>query len=221
MPHRLLCLTVLLCVSCSPQNPGKAASHGGRAHGPATATIAAAVAENRVIGTIRATFDGEERAWYVLEGTVNDERQSGAFWYAPDSRQPRAMISGYDTPDVPFDTFGRPEAPTGEYPGSVITLMIAFEPGQAPGSIPLPADGDTAVLYMPSAAEGPLFAFSDGRLEVTTLETPRPGTGSIAGTFSGTMTRSADGSEPIAVADGRFEIAELEYRESLPGARRR
>lgn len=170
--------------------------------------------DNRVLGTIEATFNGEQRTWYVLEGTVDGKRQPGAYWYESGGRDARALIYGYDTPDVPFDTF-RPEAPTGDYRGSAITLMIELAFVEWPGSVQLPGDYG-AIFYSPVVAEESLFSISDGRLEVRTLEMPRRGSGKIEGTFSGTMTRSPELVEPFPVTQGRFEIEEFEYREVMP-----
>jgi hypothetical protein len=172
---------------------------------------------NRVIGTIEATFDGQPRTWYVLEADANGERHSGAFWYEPEPGAPRMMIVGYDSPDVPFHTFGRPGAPTGDYDGSAITLIVALRPGEAPGSIRLPADDETGVLYMPSAVEGPLYGISDGRIDVTTLDAPRSGEGQVSGTFRGTMGTPPRFDQTFAVTDGRFEVKEVKYQEGLTG----
>jgi hypothetical protein len=187
-----------------------------RSSGESSSDVAIAnpAGDNRVLGTIQATFDGQQRTWYVLEGTVDGELQPGAYWYESGGRDARALIYGYDTPDVPFDTF-RPEAPTGDYRGSAITLMIELALVEWPGSVQLPGDYG-AIFYSPVVAEESLFSISDGRLEVTTLETPRRGTGKIEGTFSGTMTRSPELVEPFPVTQGHFEIEEFEYREVMP-----
>jgi hypothetical protein len=175
----------------------------------------------RVIGTIEATFEGVDRTWYVLEADVNGRQEAAAFWYEPEPGAPRAMIAGYDTPDVPFHTFGAPGSPAGDYAGSVITLIISFQPGEASRSVALPADDDTGVLYMPSAVDGPLFGIADGSLEVTSLEARRSGDGRIAGTFEGTMGVPPRFEQSFPLTGGRFEVEALRYREDLPGQAQR
>lgn len=217
MIERLLCLAVLLsATACSAEAQQEGA--GGDVERVAAAA-SAEVTEGgaRVIGTIAATIEGEERTWYVLEAEMNGKRQAAAFWYEPEPGAPRAMIAGYDTPDVPLHTFGAPGSPTGDYAGSVITLIVAFQPGETSRSVPLPADDDTSVLYMPSAVDGPLFGIADGSLEVTSLEARRSGEGRIAGTFEGTMGMPPRFEQSFPLTGGRFEVEALRYREDLTG----
>jgi hypothetical protein len=220
MIQRLLCATVFLCATACDSGGQEAATTAEAGSGARPAATAARGGDARVVGTIHATIDGEARTWYVLEGEVNGVREASAFWYEPESGAPRALIGGYDTEDVPFHTFGRPGSPAGDYAGSGMTLVVAFPPRETTWTSPLHGDDDTGVLYMPSVVDGPLFVMADGRLEVTSLEAPRPGTGSIAGTFSGTMQIPPGSDRTLTVTDGRFEVEELTFREELPGADR-
>jgi hypothetical protein len=219
---RLLCATVLLCATACDSGGQKAATtaEADETESHARPTATATGGDASVVGTIHATIDGEERTWYVLEGEVNGVREASAFWYETESGAPQALIAGYDTEDVPFETFGRPGAPTGHYTGSAMTLVIVLPPGETAWASPLPGVDDTGVLYMPSVVDGPLFGMTDGQLEVTSLDAPRPGTGSISGTFRGTMQIPPGSDRTLTVTDGRFGVEELTYREELPGADR-
>lgn len=215
----LLCVTVLLCATACDSG-GQEAATTAKTESDERQTATATGGDARVVGTMHATIDGEERTWYVLEGEVNGVREASAFWYEPEGGTPQALIAGYDTRDVPFETFGRPGAPTGDYTGSSMTLVIVLPPGKASWTSPLPADDQTGVLYMPSVVDGPLYAMAGGRIDVTSLDAPRRGTGSISGTFSGTMQIPPGSDRTLTVTDGRFEVEELTYREELPGVDR-
>lgn len=217
MIERFLCLGIFLGATACSADARQEGAGGDVEPVPAAASAEVTERDTRVIGTIAATIEGEERKWYVLEAEVNGKRQAAAFWYEPEPGAPRAMIAGYDTSDVPFHTFGAPGSPTGDYAGSVITLIIAFQPGEASRSVALPAADDTSVLYMPSAADGPLYGIADGALEVTSLEVRRSGAGWIVGTFEGTMSMPPNFEQSFLVTEGRFEVDDLRYLEDRPG----
>lgn len=217
MIHRLLCASILLsATACDSGGQEATATAEIEFRAPQTATTTGGDA--RVVGTIHATIDGEERIWYVLEGEVDGVRESSAFWYEPEAGVKQALIAGYETEDVPFQTFGRPGAPTGDYAGSTMTLVIVLPPEETSWTSPLPGVDDTGVLYMPSVVNGSLFMMADGRLQVTSLDAPQPGTGSISGTFSGTMRIPRGSGGTLTVKDGRFDVEELTFRHELPGA---
>ena len=217
MLTRGLSIPFLLCATACSSEGQEAGTSTDTGRSDAPAAAGGAIAGARVIGTIQATIDDEERTWYVLETEIDGTPEASAFWYEPEPGKPQVLIGGYDAPDVAFHTAG---APASDYTGSSISLIISFDPGEIGNATRLPADNGTGVFYMPSVVEGPLFGIADGRLEVSSLHAPRSGTGEVAGTFSGTMQIPPGSERTLTVTDGRFEIEAFTYREELPGGGR-
>ncbi|HET9581372.1 MAG TPA: hypothetical protein VFP76_00965 [Gemmatimonadota bacterium] len=219
----LSCLTLAIfavAVACSSEAPGRT----GKASDGETSAIGGGAGIGRVIGTIRASIDGSERTWFVLEARGRGGPESSAFWYEPEPGASRAMITGYDSPDVTFQDLGAADRPLGDYDGSGITLVIDFRPEEGPKTVRFPVDQQTNVLYMPVMAGGEgsaLFQFVEGELDVTSLHAPRSGAGTSRGTFSGTMRDLFGSDRSLVVTGGRFEVEELSYREGLPGGQDR
>ena len=78
------------------------------------------------LGTIRGTLNGEERTWYVVEGSSQAKPYSSATWYEIGGERIVA-VGGYDTEAPPLDTFefdmATGAASFGDYQGSVLVLL--------------------------------------------------------------------------------------------------
>lgn len=225
MLARLAPIGILLALgACSPDaqpdNGNTSTGTLARESAPPTADRPASD-QHPVIGTIRATLGGEERTWYVLAATVDGEQKPSAIWTIPDegSDERMALIGGYDTEDVPFETFeGAPDQVqsnfgTGEYEGSLLNISFAFSPGESSASFGFPG-ADANVVYVSDVSLDALtgmYSLEEGELAVTTIDAQRDGA-RFAGSFSGTLT-AMDQSRSIQVIDGRFEITDAAYME--------
>lgn len=82
------CLTLAIfavAVACSSEAPGR---KGGAAADGERPAVEAGAAGGRVIGTVQASIDGNERTWYVLEAHGRGGAESSAFWYEPEPGAP-------------------------------------------------------------------------------------------------------------------------------------
>lgn len=172
---------------------------------------ALAAADNRVIGTIEATVDGEPMSWKVIYSESDDS--GSAMWRASgDGRT--AMITGFESADVTFVKDERGvQTPVGG--GSVISITFRFEPDAENADYTLPAAGagSASVLFMPIAGDyAAMYGLSEGRLIADTIEIS--GGGRFAGTFTGVLQNRSDGR--LHITDGRFDVTEA--TEFKPGA---
>ena len=177
----------------------------------ATALAASAVAETESIwqkklGTIRATVEGEERTWHVLEATIDGKLEPGAFWKEMEDGSRLVAIGGYDQADVPFETFERdPESGMvtsfGEYDGGLFTVTFEIrEGGGAPMSFA--AGVNASVILVPGLDYGSALSLESGHVEIETVDW---GSGRFEGSFEGEL-ESMDGSKTARVTDGTFEV---------------
>lgn len=185
----------------------------------------AAAQDNAVLGTIEATVDGEPRTWYVLEGTIEGERQPAAIWFVAEGEETAtAGITAYDRPDVPFETFvinrEAMQIDYGDYEGGLLTVTFEFTPGDE-GTVrfSLPEDNGAAVVYVEDVAAGMtmenMYGLEEGTIEVTEIEAERTGVSRFAGSFSGTLWK-LDQSVRMTVTDGRIEVSGARYQ-AYPG----
>lgn len=172
-----------------------------------------------VLGTIHANLDGVARTWYVVAGDVRGEPYTSGMFIPVDGGT-MVSLGGFDTAEPPMESFrvdvAGGDISLGDYEGSAFSLMISVPEGQASARAELGDDmaGNATLAYMPRASmedvmAGTLFSQS-GSIEV---EEARFGDtdGTLRGRFSGEIARM-DGSESIAVTDGRFEVSDLPRR---------
>ncbi len=212
-PPRALLAFVLSLTAC-----GGAADAAPQEH--ASATPEASVGSD-VIGTIEATIDGEARTWYVVTGSVRGESYASAVWYQTPEGELVASLGGYDTADLPFDTFETDPAQgvsTGDYRGSAVTVVIMPGAAAAPYRAEI-SDAAPGVTYAPDASvpgiDG-VYLGQSGGLDVRRLEIAGDRL-DVEGTFWGTLqTFSGDGA--VEVAEGRFSVRGVPSRSALGGA---
>ncbi|MBT8402756.1 MAG: hypothetical protein KJP18_02790 [Gemmatimonadetes bacterium] len=174
-----------------------------------------------VLGTIEATIDGEARTWYVVTGSVRGEPYASAVWYETPEGELIASIGGYDTADLPFDTFETDPSrgvSTGDYDGSAVTIVIMPGAGAGPYQAVISEEAP-GLTYAPDAGasgiDGVFFGRS-GSLEVTRLGVVGDRL-DVEGTFEGTV-RMFSGQGAIEVAEGRFSVRGVPARSALGGA---
>lgn len=145
------------------------------------------------VGTIRARLDGDERM---------------------------AVLAGFDTPDVPLESFrmdpGTGQYSYGSYRGSVLGITFDFEVDDFERTVRLPGSASAAVMYLPEvdgeADLSAMYMLGEGRIDVELIEARRGADSEFAGSFEGSLL-SMDRSERIHVAEGRFEVTGALYWE--------
>ena len=204
-PARSTPFLLLFLVAASANFPGVPASFER-----APTAAVKGLAQGQTIGTIRASFDGEPRQWYVVSGVANGRTAPGAFWMQlADERM--AVVGGFDTEDIDFSTFetqnGMPSS-MGSYTGSVMSITFSFQPGQAEASFTA-GDLGANVIYVDDVSGGMtpdhMYSLSEGGFDVTRIRT-EGGACSIAGTFAGELEPVREGAASIQVSDGTFEV---------------
>lgn len=186
----------------------------GEREAGANANPRSAAAGQDVVGTITARFDGEERTWYVVAGEIEGERQATATWMLLDETERIATIGGFDSPDVPVETFRADfeggDVSYGDYEGSVLTIAFPFQPEDFERLARFPG-GDATIAYLPRVEGGEMdfsgmYGLETGSLDVGLLDPRRDGPSEFGGTFEGTLVR-LDRADSIRVTDGRFEVS--------------
>ncbi len=134
-----------------------------------------------------------------------------------------AVLAGFDTPDVPLESF-RMDPETGEYSygsyrGSMLGITFDFDAEDFERTARLPGSALAYVTYLPEVGTGELedlsgmYMLAEGRIDVDLIDARRGADSEFAGSFEGTLV-SMDRSERIRVADGRFEVKGAVYWES-------
>jgi hypothetical protein len=181
-------------------------------------------APDGVLGTIRATIEGEPVELYVVTGEIRGEPYAGAAWSGTDYARVFLGISGLDTPTPDLDSFepgaGGSPASWGSYEGPVLSLLVELAGEPQPLAMNLPTDGNTsAVFYLSKPTQEDLtamYVMASGTLEVAEVSL----TGelmTVIGTFSGTV-RSMGSGETIEITEGSFAVADIPRRDEFgPG----
>ena len=206
--------------ACGPSadaSPDALASSAPQAEAPAGALQAG---QAGVLGTIEATVDGEALRWHVVTGSVRGEPYSSALWFQTPDGDLVASFGGYDTADLPFDSFEMDPArglSLGDYVGSAITLLLMPESGAEPFVTTL-SDDAPGLSYAPVATAQDITTTLFGRsgtLRVTRLEIDGERL-SAEGTFEGSLaTMGGEGS--VQITNGRFVVEGVPSRDSLTG----
>lgn len=171
------------------------------------------------LGTIRATVDGEERTWYVVQGSSRGRPYSSAMWFETEGER-LITVGGYDTDSPPLDTFefdiASGEISFGDYRGSSMVLLVGVFEGSSTARIEIPSDRPFTVGYMPVVSDDMLtgtYMIATGAIEV--IEASFDGNeASVRGAFRGTLEKM-DGSGGVEVEDGRFEASGIPHRDEL------
>lgn len=178
--------------------------------------------ELEVVGTIQATLDGKERAWYLVAGDPEGPLGSNAVWqvFEPSEGTRLANLAGLDTPDVPAELLARDVDPVealagADYSGSVLTVMFEFGPEDSSVRQELPdPDGLGGVMYLSDASRigdpAVTYFLADGAVHVTRIEARRSGDSQFEGSFHGTL-RTRTGERSIELTEGRFEVEGARY----------
>lgn len=218
-----LALISLTGAACGDRGDGANAetAAASASAGAEEATEATAAPDDRnVVGTISARFDGEERTWYAVAGEIEGKRQATAVWMSLDDGERMAGLAGFDTPDVPVESFRQDfeagDVSYGDYRGSVLTIGFQFEPEDFELLAHFPG-GDGTVVYLPRVEDGDvdfsgMYSLEEGRLDVDLLDARRDAPSEFGGTFEGTLVR-LDQADSIEVTGGRFEITGATYVE--------
>lgn len=175
-----------------------------------------------MLGTIEATVDGQPRIWYVVSAPVRGELYSSAVWYETPDGELVASFGGYDTADLPFDSFEIDPTRSlslGDYEGSAFTILLMPEGGVEPYSVALSEDAP-GLVYAPDAADTfqdvtAVFFGRSGTLNVTRLEIVGDRL-AAEGTFEGAVM-TMGGAGPVELAEGRFSVEGVPSRDLLPG----
>ena len=183
-----------------------------------TRSILEAAGSADVLGTIEATLDGEARTWYVVTGSVRGEPYASAVWFETAEGELIASLGGYDTADVPFDTFETDPAQgvsVGDYRGSAVTVLLMPGGGPAPYGAAITEDAP-GITYAPDATvqgiAGVYFGRS-GSIDVTKLEIVDDRL-HVEGTFEGAL-RMLGGEGGVEVTEGRFSVQGVPSRSAL------
>ena len=169
------------------------------------------------LGTIRATVDGEQRTWYVVQGSSRGRPYASAIWFE-DGDVRLVSVGGYDTDSPPLDTFefdtASGEVSFGDYQGSGMQILVSVSEGSSTVRVEIPSEpGLFWVGYIPVASFDVIYGMTTGSIEVT--EASFDGSqASVRGTFSGTLEKS-DGSGSIQVENGSFEASGIPHRDDL------
>lgn len=184
----------------------------------------AAVSEQQagdVLGTFSGTVEGEEMSWYALLGEIEGQRRPSAFWTVLGEKR-LASLSGYDSKEVPFETFSaEPSAGAasfGDYRGSILSVAFPFTASDTELTFQFPPDGAPSsaamVAYIPGreskdedvgAVFERMYRLTEGRLTVSRVEVDGTGPASFEGSFSGTFQKMT-GPGSVTIEDGHFEI---------------
>lgn len=171
------------------------------------------------VGTIEAMLDGEPQTWYAVAGEIEGSEQATALWTVLDG-EPQALIGGFDTTEVPFDTFRRESGMLrfGDFTASQLLILFSFDMDDTSLTVDLDlTDADASLTYAPNASlaqDAPFanaYIASDGTLSVTRIEAREDDPARFEGTFSGTLQRMDEAGEAIEITDGRFVIDEAMF----------
>lgn len=170
--------------------------------------------EARVLGTIRATVDGEPRTWYVVDGRTAGRRYASAMWMPVSDDQRMLAVGGFDSRRPPLHTFENDIAAGrvsfGDYDGSVMSLIVSVPNDAGSLRVDLPEPGSaTTLIFMPVATTDPAGTYmaSSGSLELDRVSFQN-GTARLEGRFEG-LFQTRDGAGPIRIEEGRFEVASI------------
>ncbi len=163
---------------------------------------------SRVVGTITATLDGEERTWYVLAGSDAEGPLSTAYW-VDYGAGPLAMITGADIEDLDLV---RPQAgglgvDLEEYDGSVLSISFPVGP---PGPKTVAEYDDFTVAYIPRFDDpDTMYLMMEGTLDLTLNETDGAGVWRFGGRIpSVTLEPVGSAAGSVRLEDCRFEVEE-------------
>lgn len=217
--RRILRVLSVAWLSAACSGPGDASASSSES-AAGTRPVIEATRSAEVLGTIEATLDGDARTWYVVTGSVRGEAYASAVWFETAEGGLIASLGGYDTADLPFDTFETDPArgvSVGDYQGSAITVLLVPGGGVAAYGATISEDAP-GVTYAPDAAvpgiDGVYFGRS-GSLEVTKLEIVGDRL-HVEGTFEGTL-RQMGAEDEVQVTEGRFAVRGVPPRSALGG----
>jgi hypothetical protein len=176
------------------------------------------LAENKVIGTVVLTLDGEEQTWYVLD--AQGDMLPSAIWLALGPEHGTLSIAAYPNPDVGFmrDDATGSAMPDTDIAALVITVGFPIGAAEQTYELPTQAAGPASVLYLPNWKE-PLSSYDistdPGEMRLTTIEADTEALSSFTGSFRGVLRNADD--ETMVVEDARFEVGQVPfYRPEAP-----
>lgn len=175
--------------------------------------VVSAHADNKVIGTIQLSLDGDEQTWYVLESP--DGLRSNALWmdFGPD--RSAIAVTAFASPDitlVPDGTMGS-AVPDGSAPALVVSVSFPSGATEHGHTLPVPATDGPAVVMLLNDWSNPIDAAvlndGPGEIRLTSIEANKDGSSSFAGTFSGALEDGEGNARTIK--SGRFEFDQVEF----------
>jgi len=175
--------------------------------------VAAAHADNEVIGTINLSLDGEEQTWYVLESPAG--LRSNALWMDVGPDRSAIAVTAFASPDITLVSDGTmgSAVPDGSAPALVVS--VAFPTGAKEQGHTLPATDGPAVVMLLNDWSNPIdsLMLSDGpgEIRLTSIEASTDASSSFAGTFSGAL-KGGEGNARM-IESGRFEFDHVEFFE--------
>ncbi|MGD2073418.1 MAG: hypothetical protein PVG38_00625 [Gammaproteobacteria bacterium] len=170
-------------------------------------------AENRVIGTIELSVDGQAQSWYILQPPGH--LLPTALWVPMGPGRGAAAIGAYSAPDIKFveDATTGASVPVDAQP--VLTLSFGFPTGTEALSYDLPVgrgEGPATVILQANWKDyTTTFDMSDGpgEIRVDSIKAIEKGNSEFAGSFRGQL-QSRDGSVK-RVTNGRFHVNGARY----------
>lgn len=170
-------------------------------------------AENRVIGTVELSVDGQAQSWYILQPPGN--LLPTALWVPMGPKRGAAAIGAYSAPDIKFieDATTGASVPVDAQP--VLTLTFGFPIRVKELNYDLPVgrgEGPATVIMQANWKDyTATFDMSDGpgEIRVDSIKAIKNGYSEFAGSFRGTL-QNRDGSVK-RVTNGRFHVNEARY----------
>ena len=172
-------------------------------------------ADNRVIGTISFSLDGDEQTWFVLESPSG--LRPNALWLDLGPDRAAISVTAFSRPDimlVSHDTMNS-AVPEGSAPALVVSIAFPKGATEYSHALPAPADDGPAVIMMLNDWSNPIDSttLSDGpgEIRLTAIESNRDAPSSFAGTFEGALKDGEGNARPVTA--GQFEFDEVKYFE--------
>lgn len=175
----------------------------------------ALAADNKVIGTVEFTLDGEAQQWYVLESP--DETRSSSLWLTTGPGTGAFTVTAFDRPDIELvrDERTGSAVPTGSAPALVISIGFPVDAGEQSYSLPIDQTAGPAVVMLLNDWSNPIdsMTLSDGPGEISldSISAREDGPSAFSGTFSGAL-RNGEGDSRL-IESGRFDLRKVTYFE--------